>query len=62
MAWGILHGTLFLALLVVPIVINLAGGWSGASIRGVATGVAVTLLLWVLFASNVLRDAAVQAG
>jgi hypothetical protein len=62
MAWGILHGTLFLALLVVPIVINLAGGWSGATVRGVATGVAATLLLWLLFASNVLRDAAVQAG
>lgn len=62
MAWGILHGTLFLALLAVPIVIDLAGGWSGAVVRGLAAGAATTLLLWLLFASNVLRDAAVQAA
>ena len=62
MAWGILHGTLFLALLCVPIGINLAGGPAIATIRGVATGLALTLLLWLLFASNVLRDSAVRAG
>ena len=42
MAWGILHGTLFLALLCVPIGINLAGGPAIATIRGVASGLAVT--------------------
>ncbi len=62
MAWGILHGTLFLVLLCVPIGVNLAGGSASATMRGVATGVAVTLLLWIVFASNVLRDAAVRAG
>lgn len=62
MAWGILHGTLFLVFLVVPIGINLAGGPAVATIRGVATGLVVTLLLWLLFASNVLRDSAVRAG
>ncbi len=62
MAWGILHGSLFLVLLVVPIGIDLAGGWFGAWVRGVAIGLVTTLLLWVLFASNVLRDAAVSAG
>lgn len=62
MAWGILHGTLFLVLLCVPIGVNLAGGSATATIRGIATGMAVTLVLWIVFASNVLRDAAVQAG
>ncbi len=62
MGWGILHGTLFLCLMVVPLVIDLAGGWAGATVRGVALGVVVTLALWLLFASNVLRDAAVRAG
>jgi len=33
-----------------------------ATIRGVATGLVVTLLLWLVFASNVLRDSAVNAG
>ena len=62
MAWGILHGTLFLVLSCVPIGVNLAGGSASATVRGVATGIAVTLLLWILFASNVLRDAAIRAG
>jgi len=62
MAWGILHGTLFLVLLCVPIGIDLAGGPAVATIRGVATGLVVTLLLWLVFASNVLRDSAVNAG
>ena len=62
MAWGILHGTLFLVLLCVPIGINLAGGPAAATVRGVAAGLAVTLLLWLVFASNVLRDSAVNAG
>ncbi len=62
MAWGILHGSLFLALLIVPIGIDLAGGWNGAWVRAVALGLVTTLLLWILFASNVLRDSAVNAG
>ena len=62
MAWGILHGTS------VPGAVGrahrhrpgrrLVGAW----VRGVAIGLVTTLLLWVLFASNVLRDAAVQRG
>jgi hypothetical protein len=62
MAWGILHGTLFLVLLCVPIGINLAGGSAAATIQGVALGLVATLLLWLVFASNVLRDTAVNAG
>ncbi len=62
MGWGILHGTLFLALLVVPIAIDLAGGWAAATVRGLAAGFGVTVVLWALFASNVLRDTAVHAG
>ncbi len=62
MAWGILHGSLFLALLIVPIAIDLAGGWNGAWISAVAVGLVTTLVLWILFASNVLRDTAVNVG
>ncbi len=62
MGWGILHGTLFLVLLIVPIGIDLAGGWNGAWVRAVALGLVTTLVLWILFASNVLRDTAVNLG
>jgi hypothetical protein len=62
MAWGILHGSLLTILFVVPIVLNLGGGWLGAYPRGFASGLAVTILLSILFGSNVLRNAAVAAG
>ena len=62
MAWGILHGSLLTVLFVVPIVLNLGGGWLGAYARGFATGLAVTILLSIVFGSNVLRNAAVAAG
>ena len=63
MAWGILHGTLFPGVSCAwPIGINLAGGPAAATVRGLATGLVVTLLLWILFASNVLRDTAVNVA
>jgi hypothetical protein len=62
MAWGILHGSLGFIALAVPLALDLAGGWRGATARGIGAGLLVTLLLWLLFASNVLRDAAVRAG
>jgi hypothetical protein len=62
MAWGIIHGVLLLVALIVPLALDLAGGRRDAFVRGLATAVVVTLLLWALFASNVLRDTAVNAG
>jgi hypothetical protein len=62
MAWGILHGSLLTILFVVPIALNLGGGWMLAYARGFATGLAVTVLLSIVFGSNVLRNAAVAAG
>jgi hypothetical protein len=62
MAWGILHGVLFFIALIVPLALDLAGGRRDAFVRGLAAALVVTLLLWALFASNVLRDSAVNAG
>jgi hypothetical protein len=62
MAWGIVHGVLFLIALIVPLALDLAGGRRDAFLRGLVAAVAVTLLLWALFASNVLRDSAVNMG
>ncbi len=62
MGWGILHGSLVFIALAVPLGLDLAGGWRGATTRGLVAGLVVTIGLWILFASNVLRDLAVQAG
>jgi MFS family permease len=62
MAWGIVHGVLFFVALIVPLALDLAGGRRDAFVRGLAAGVVTTLLLWALFASNVLRDTAVNVG
>ncbi|MBX3029403.1 MAG: phage holin family protein [Chloroflexi bacterium] len=62
MGWGILHGSLWFIALAVPLALDLAGGWRGATTRGLGAGLLVTLVLWILFASNVLRDTAVRAG
>lgn len=62
MAWGILHGVLFLVALIVPLALDLAGGRRDAFVRGLVTALVVTLGLWLLFASNVLRDTAVNVG
>ena len=59
MGWGILHGTLLSAAGITAIALNLAGGWMGAYGRGFAIGFAVTVLLSLLFASNILRQSAV---
>jgi hypothetical protein len=62
MAWGILHGVLFLVALIVPLGLDLAGGRRDAFARGLLAALVVTILLWLLFASNVLRDTAVNVG
>ena len=61
-AWGVLHGVLFFIALIVPLALDLAGGRRDAFVRGLAAAIVVTLALWALFASNVLRDSAVNAG
>jgi hypothetical protein len=60
--WGVLHGSLFTVALIVPIGLDLGGGWTGAWGRGLLIGAVGTVLLSILFASNVLREAAVAAG
>lgn len=62
MAWGIVHGVLFFVALIVPLALDLAGGRRDAFVRGLMAGVVTTLVLWVIFASNVLRDTAVNVG
>lgn len=62
MAWGILHGVLLFLALILPLALDLAGGRRDAFARGMIAAIVVTLVLWALFASNVLRDAAVNAG
>lgn len=60
--WGVLHGTLFTVAVIVPIGLNLAGGWVGAWGRGLLAALAVTVGLSILFGSNLLRNGAVAAG
>lgn len=62
MGWGILHGTLFTVAIIVPIGLNLAGGWVGGWVRGAIVGVLVTVGLSLLFGINLVRNAAVAAG
>ena len=62
MGWGILHGTLLAGALISGIAIDLAGGWMGAYRRGFVIGVVTTVLLSLLFASNLLRTGAVETA
>lgn len=61
-AWGLVHGMLFTIAIITGIGLDLAGAWRGAWPRGFLVGLAVAILLGLLFASNVLRQAAVDAG
>jgi hypothetical protein len=62
MGWGILHGTLMTLAFITGIGLNLAGAWMGAWARGFLVGAVVTLVLSIVFASNVLRTAAVNVA
>lgn len=62
MAWGIVHGVLFFVALIVPLALDLAGGRRDAFARGLLAGLVATIVLWVLFASNILRDTAVDTA
>jgi hypothetical protein len=62
MGWGILHGSLLTVAIIELIGLNLAGGWSGASWRGLLIALVLGILLAILFASNVMRDAAVNVS
>lgn len=60
MAWGIVHGVSFFVALIVPLALDLAGGRRDAFARGLVAALMVTIVLWALFASNLLRDSAVN--
>jgi hypothetical protein len=62
LGWGVLHGTLFTVAIIVPIGLNLAGGWMGAWARGFLIGLAVTVVLSLVFGANLVRDVAVAGG
>lgn len=62
MGWGLLHGTLVPLVAIAGIGLNLAGAWNGAFARGLLAGLAVAVGLGLLFASDVLRAGAVEAG
>ena len=59
---GVIHGSLFTVAIIVPIFLNLAGGWIGAWIRGLIAAVLLTIGLSILFGVNLARNAAVAAG
>ncbi|CAN5561930.1 hypothetical protein BH23CHL8_BH23CHL8_27750 [soil metagenome] len=59
MGWGLVHGTLVTLALITGIGLNLAGAWMGAYARGFLWGAAATIVLSLIFASNVLRTGAV---
>ncbi|MEA2623249.1 MAG: hypothetical protein QOH61_2159 [Chloroflexota bacterium] len=62
MGWGILHGFLLTIAFVVPIGLNLAGGSVGAWGRAFVLSVVIAVVLGLIFAWNVLRNAAVWLG
>ena len=62
LGWGVLHGTLFTVAIIVPIGLDLGGGWMGAWGRGLLIGSGLTVVLSLLFGSNLLRNSAVAAG
>ena len=62
LGWGVLHGTLFTVAIIVPIGLDLGGGWMGAWGRGLLIGLGLTVVLSLLFGSNLLRNSAVAAG
>lgn len=59
MGWGILHGLLLTVCLIVPIGLNLAGGWWGDWVRGLAASLVVGIAVGVILSTNVLHNSAV---
>lgn len=62
LGWGILHGALFTICLMVPIGFNLLGVALRTWLAALALAVLVGVLLAVLFASNILRAAALAGA
>jgi len=62
MGWGILHGSLFTVAVMAPIGLALVGGRVRDWFIALLLAVVVTVLLSILFASNVLRSAALWAS
>lgn len=57
--WGVLDGFLLTMCFVVPIGLNLAGGWWGDWVRGLATGLVVGIVIGIVLSTNVLHNSAV---
>ena len=62
MGWGIIHGALLTGAIIGAIAVNLGGGRVGAYFWGLVWGLVVAVVLSLLFASNLLREAAVGGG
>lgn len=62
LGWGVLHGSLFTLCLMVPIGLNLVGVSVRTWLVALVLALLVTGLVTVLFASNVLRSAALAAA
>ena len=57
--WGVLDGFLLTMCFIVPIGLNLAGGWWGDWVRGLATALVIGLVVGIVLSTNLLHNAAV---
>jgi hypothetical protein len=59
MGWGVLDGFLLTMCFIVPIGLNLGGGWVGDWVRGLATALVIGLVVGIVLSTNVLHNSAV---
>ena len=59
LGWGVLDGFLLTMCFIVPIGLNLAGGWWGDWGRGLATALLIGLVVGIVLSTNILHNAAV---
>ena len=57
--WGVLDGFLLTICFIVPIGLNLAGGWVGDWVRGLLAGLAIGVVIGIVLSTNVLHNTAV---
>jgi len=60
--WGLIQGLLMAVIVIIPIGLNLAGGWLGAWSRGFLVGLIVAIVLAVFFASGIPHTIATNTG
>jgi hypothetical protein len=58
MGWGIIHGVLFTACMVVPIALDLAGGEVRAWVRALVVSLVIGIVVGVILSTNALHNAA----